>query len=542
MAESITYGSYSFPEPMPLVGQSTDTIYVEGKLDHYLDNVSIVGNFTGSNLAGLHLQKMQLISGLLSEFQTLTISNDTEDKTFTSTKPVSVSFSDSDLTTILPYAVTFESYSSATFSEYFGVENPVDTWQYQEEDGKITNVTHNVSAVGVKVNSTSPLDNARHFVTGRTTGCRNISLFQTGTSNGDLVKNAVLISRTEEVNKGANSYGITENYKYTTSDNPVITESGIFNSTTQISFDKQAGLSVNVNASVQGSIDSIRQPNSGMIETGMFTSEQATDIAVNAVANSLSDYESGAYTFINRGPKTFNYNIDTGTNKIDFNYVFQDPSNVDQVDNVLHKKNSSISASKDNSKVTVNVNGEFIYNSPFDVFTTGDPSTGQRFLQVDARFSGFASESGFLNQAVDSMSDFRQVVTGYHISGDFINPEPLSKSITKTPADGKISYSLQFDNRIDLASGTLSGLKMSISDKKPIEVSGILPSIAGFAKQKIKNRSAGEYRISATCEGDTGKLQQLVDVVSGNSTGFFVFSENSAIDEQTISYNMSRYY
>ena len=140
------------------------------------------------------------------------------------------------------------------------------------------------------------------------------------------------------------------------------------------------------------------------------------------------------------------------------------------------------------------------------------------------------------------MSDFRQVVTGYHISGDFINPEPLSKSITKTPADGKISYSLQFDNRIDLASGTLSGLKMSISDKKPIEVSGILPSIAGFAKQKIKNRSAGEYRISATCEGDTGKLQQLVDVVSGNSTGFFVFSENSAIDEQTISYNMSRYY
>ena len=95
--------------------------------------------------------------------------------------------------------------------------------------------------------------------------------------------------------------------------------------------------------------------------------------------------------------------------------------------------------------------------------------------------------SGFLNLAVEALQDFTGYVTGYDISGDYLNPNPLSRSITKTPADGKIGYSLSFDNTIDLSSGTLSGLKITIQDTRPIIVSGVVPSIAGFAKQRIKN-------------------------------------------------------
>ena len=99
-----------------------------------------------------------------------------------------------------------------------------------------------------------------------------------------------------------------------------------------------------------------------------------------------------------------------------------------------------------------------------------------------------------------------------------------------------------FDNSIDISSGSLSGLRVSITDKKPLEVSGIVPSLGGFAKQKIKERSAGEYQVSASCENETGDMQTLIDVVSGHLTGIYTFSESSSVNDQTISYNTSRYY
>jgi len=534
MAESITYGSYTFPDPTPLVGQGVSPVYVGGKVDHFMDSVDLVGNLTGENLSGLHLQKMTMISGLLSEFQTLTITNDDENKTFPNSKPESITFNDSNLTTFLPYSVGFVSYSSGSFSQFYGIESPQDKWVFTEENGKVTSVTHSVSAKGLKVGSSPPFINARHFVTGRATGCIDLSLFQTGGGK------SFLLSRDEEINKSSNSYSITENYKYSTSENPV-TDSGIFTNTTQISYEKEAGLNVRVNASIQGSFTgNVNQV--GLVHTGLFTANQAQEIAVNAVASSLSDYESGAYTFINRSPKTASYNIDTGANKIDFSYEFRDPSNLDQEGNILHNKISTVSASKDESIVQIKVQGGFLYNGPFDVFNTGDPATGERFKELDAAYSGVANRSGFLNLAIEALIDFREDASGYHISGNYVNETPTAESVNKSPPDSTITYAFDYDNKIDLSSGTLSGLKVSVVDKRPIIQSGIIPTIAGFAKQRITDRTAGEYSVSARCEASTGDLQTLKDVISGHMTGIYRFSESSSVNDDTISYNAANYY
>ena len=539
MAESITYGSYTFPDPTPLVGHGVRPIYNKGGLDHYEDSITVVGQLTGANISGLHLQKMKMVSGLMSEFQDLTITNDTADKTFASARPESLSFDNSDLTTLLPYSASFISYSSGTFSKFFGIENPTDNWTFQELDGRITQADHKVSAKGVKVDSTSALVNAVNFVTGRVTGCRNISLFQTGAEKGAIAGDAFLTSRTENINKSENVYSISEVYKYNTTEHPVTT-SGVFTSSTQIAYDKDNGLSINVNGSVQGSMNT--GISAGLVNTGMFTPEQATEIAVNAIASSLSDYESGIYTFVGAGPKTVRYNLNTGMNKIDFSYQFADPENLDRIGNVIHKKTSTVTASKNDSIVKIGVQGNLTYDGPFDILGTGDPATGARFQEIEHVFSGIASGSGFLNLAVEALQGFREGGTGYHISGNFVNPEPKSKNITKTPYESAVAYSVDFDNRVDLASGTLSGLTISITDKKPIELSGIVPSLGGFAKQPLINRTAGEYQISADCEADTGDLEHLIGVVSGYSTGFYVFGESSSVNADTISYNMSRYY
>ena len=537
MSEQISYGSYNFPTPTPFVAEGVEPVYVEGKVDHFVNSIDIVGNLTGENLSGLHLEKMKMISGLLPTFETLTITHGSSNKTFPKSKPQNISFDSSDLTTVLPYSVSFISFKSGTFAKFFGIQNPVDNWTFNEENGRVVTATHNVSAEGVKVGDKAPLDSAREFVTGRVTGFADLSLFLTG-------QTGYLMSRTEDIDKSKNSYGIQETYKYNTDTD----YSGLFTSNSTISFDKDAGLNVNVNASIQGDFigAGLANPSDGgnrfRVSTGLFTPSQAAEVAVNAVVSSLSNYESGSYTFIERGPTTVSYNVDTGTNKIDFSYTFNDPDNTDQIGNVLHTRSSSVSVSKDDSKVGISVQGELKYNSPFDIFPTGDPATGARFLEVDKEFSGIAENSGFLNLAIEALQDFTGDATGYYISGDYINPEPLSKSITKTPENSQISYSLTFDNRIDLSSGSLSGLKVSISDKKPLELSGIVPSLGGFAKQKINNRTAGEFKATASCEASTGELQQLIDVVSGHMTGTFVFDESSSLNEQNISYNVSRYY
>jgi hypothetical protein len=540
MAETITYGSYTFPSPTPFVGQGVDPIVVAGKVDHFKDNIELVGTLTGENLSGLHLQKMRMVSGLISEFQTLTITNDAGNKEFLCSVPDSISFDSSDLTTVLPYTISFSSYSSGTFSEFLGITDPKDSWSFNEKGNGVTEATHNVSAKGVKVGGlvsadidrTNPLVNARHFVTGRTTGCIDLSLFQTG-------GNAFLISRNENINKAQNLYSIQETYQYSTTEHQV-TDSGIFTANTKIAFDKNAGLSVSVDASVQGSLDGGKTGH--LMHTGLFSTGQATELALNAVVASLSDYESGSYSFIGRGPNTATYNIDTGTNKVDFSYTFLDPSNVDQVGNVLHLKRATVDATKDSSIVNVSIDGELKYNSIFAIIPTGDPATGVRFQEVDGVFSGIATGSGFLNLAIEALQDFTGDATGYHISGDYLNAAPLSKSITKTPAQSTITYSASFGNFIDLSSGTLTGLRVDITDNKPLEKSGIVPSLAGFSKQKIKNRSAGKYSISATCEGGTGNLAKLINVISGHMTGIYVSSESSNAGDSRVSYSVSRFY
>ena len=94
MSEQITFGSYTFPSPTPLVGQGVEPIYVQGKVDHFLETINLIGNLTGSNLSGLHLQKMQMISGLMPDFETLSITHGSSTTGFTFSKADSIQFED----------------------------------------------------------------------------------------------------------------------------------------------------------------------------------------------------------------------------------------------------------------------------------------------------------------------------------------------------------------------------------------------------------------------------------------------------------------
>ena len=513
-------------------------IHVSGSLDHSIDTITVVGNITGETLSGLDVQKMNMISGMLSEFQTLTCG---DDKEYAFSKPTSISFSSSDLTTVLPYSVSFDCYSSGTFlAEFFGITNPADKWSYAEQEGRVTKATHTVSAEGIKTGSQDPLANAVDFVNSRLgvegiDGFLNMSLFQTGVNE----VHPFLISRVEDINRSKNSYSITEEYDYYTSAY-LSNDSGVVTASTSINYDKDGGLSVSVQGSIYGSIDA--NITGGSLTTGNFPPSSGQEIAVNAVVSSLSDFESGAYSFINRGPTSYNYNVDTGSNKIDFNFNFQDTDDPNQTGNILHKQSYSVDVSKDSPAVKISVNGSLEYNAPFDIMGTGDPLSSDRFMEVQREYSGISTTSGFFNMAVEALQYFTGDATGYFISGDYVNPTPTSSGISKNPSDCIITYNMAYTNEYDLSSGELTGLSINITDKKPIEMSGIVPSLAGFAKQKTVNRPLGEYSVAASCQADSGSIAKLEQVVSGYITGIHTFAKSDSVNEDTISFNLSRYY
>lgn len=537
MATSITYGSYSFPEPIPLFSEEDEVVKFGGLLDHSVIRVNLVGFLTGSDLSGLDLQKMQMVSGFLNEYEDLVITIENETKTCPAAFIESIDFNDSDSTTVLPYSLTALYYSGETFSEYFGVTDPQNSWSYEEGDNKIITATHTVSARGLKVNSTDPFDNAREFVTGKLAdGFENIALFNSG-------DNAFLTSRTENIDKKSNIYGVTEVYSYSAADRDnsarSYSDSGVVSLSTSISFSNDSQLSITVDGSIKGSIDANTGSQDGLLTTGNFTPEQATEVAINALVNSYSDYESGIYSFVQEGPTAFNYNLNTGANSLDFSFTFSDADKVDLINgNVLHSFTSSISLSKDSAVSSVSVQGDLEYFGTLSIDSTGE-------FENNARFQAVESALGEVDQysiAVSAIQDFSGVATGYEINSSYINVEPKSFSITKDPVENIISYNYNYNNQVDFSTGQLKDLSFRIQDKKPLVINSVQETISGFKAAEIISRSLGNYSISATCNDDGSKLDTLKELISGYCSGDHVISESYSTGQNSISYNLAKYY
>jgi hypothetical protein len=517
---SISYGSYTFPTPPPFSAIGEEPIYVAGQLDSTLTKITLVGALTGANLQVLSQAKKTLTSGLLNEFQTLSISGES----FPHCKPISLSFSDSDLTRILPYTVEFERFDEKDFSQYFGVISPTNTWSYQEQDGRVVQASHSVSAQGVKVSATDPLTNARNFVSGLTTGFHNLSII-----NPSGI--AFLQSKTEEIDRFSNSYSVTENYIFSTSREP-ISNSGVVTANMQVSHTKGAEVSLNVEGSIIGDITG------ATVTTGIFTAIHAQEFARKTLEKSKSSYESGVYGVLARGPSSFNYTVNEQENKIDFGFQFRDPFSIRSGD-VLHDYNVSVTASKDANTLVTSIDGTFSYDGAFDLFAGANIESGARYLKV---IQAFENEN-FYNLAFAQYSGFLNVISGYETS-KYLNPIPITESVTKNPFAQNIVYSYSYDNKVDYSSGQLKNLTFSITDSLPISRTRIDESNNGFATQETVSRVLGRISVTSSAQESASKLGLLSGVASQFLIGknCQIFENNWTTGDSSINYSISSYY
>ena len=170
-------------------------------------------------------------------------------------------------------------------------------------------------------------------------------------------------------------------------------------------------------------------------------------------------------------------------------------------------------------------------------------STGE--FENNARFQAVETAFGEIDQqaiAISALTDFSGVATGYEINSSYVNQEPRSLSISKNPIENTISYNYTYNNQVDFSDGDLKDLSLNITDKQPLTVNNVQETIAGFKASQIISRSLGNYSVSATCSNDGSKLETLKEFVSGFCSGDYKIQESYSTGQNSISYNLSKYY
>lgn len=444
---NITYGDFSFPTPLPFVALDENPVFISGQYDHSILQINLIGTLTGCDIAALKSQKELLENGLSSGFKTLTVGNTGYDYA----KPISIRFSDSELTKTLPYEASFEAFHEKEFSQFYGIESPVDTWEYTEEEGRKVGATHTVSAIGKKVSATDSLAAARAFVNGRIGEFENKSLFFSG-------DNVIKVSTEESINRFQNSYGITESYVLSESLNSFDSGNYIVRPSCDISYDVDS-FSISVNGTIEAGITGVVTE----AHSGIFTPDSATEFAKNSVQRSKIDFENDLYGEILRGPISYSYDYNTGANSIDFSFDFGDPTDF-RTGEVLHDFSTSFEASKDNGFVNATINGELRYNSTSNPYTGQSPELETRFQKIQEALSGVSQFSLIQNH----FSYFKDLNLPY--SNNDLDDNFESYNIDKNPHESLITYTYNYTNKQDLFSGYLRNGSLTITTDHPIPV------------------------------------------------------------------------
>lgn len=233
--------------PTPLVGR-TETPIIYGERHALVDSIQLIGQLTGqfcTDFATFISRQNQLIQSFSPNFQTFAIEEDGTDvysKPFAEIK--SISFSESNYVGIIPFQVDLLVYSEHLFTGVYGILDPVNTFEYQDNQDNTTSLTHTVSCRGFNTSSaaSNALSNAQSFIN-RYSGLGSIVYPKFAVSGS----NPTLTELEENINRFTASYSITERYIVSSGE----IDTGILRYTTTFNSGIENGVST---VSVQGSL------------------------------------------------------------------------------------------------------------------------------------------------------------------------------------------------------------------------------------------------------------------------------------------------
>tara|TARA_R110002020_G_scaffold71434_3_gene184512 strand:- start:1505 stop:3334 length:1830 start_codon:yes stop_codon:yes gene_type:complete len=349
----VKYGDFTFPVPTPYVTRAYNQQYVGGKLHCTLVDISINGqiallpkreNTAGNNYLSLSVKRDEIAKefagGLGKNFQKFQVIGHDTDFQLNDCEVTGVTFSSANYVGLVSYSVSLRGYldedtSGKSFYETnYGVVSPVDSWSYSESDG-LGSLTHSISAKGYNSSKSGGSYNAfikaKSFVESKKGVANKITNFFVKNVHPD--SSLILNSISEQANRLAGSYSITENYSFATNRSSVAAglESGLplcqtknILTTYGIDFSEEHG-SEFIQLTLSGAIVGSKEASVSWEDIrNDFKALQFYDLANKAYVNHIGRTEVNIE--LNKNPVSFSISPNEEAKKIDFNIVYDNNS------------------------------------------------------------------------------------------------------------------------------------------------------------------------------------------------------------------------
>jgi hypothetical protein len=392
--------------PTPFFGTEEQFINYGNRWGN-IRNINLEGFITGEcqDFTFFVNKQNTLFNRLANDFKTFEIKED--GVTIFSGQHVkinSINFGESVYNGIVPFSIELSSYEENFFTDFYGVIEPQNNTEYQEQRDGTVNITRSFSAKGFNTNTNTALNNAISYVS-TITGIETLIAPQFITAN---TSNLIPRNISETIDRLNSVYSVNIDYLYRKNSS----SSTILSYTTDVSYSEENGV---YGVSLRGSI-------SAPIGYS-FSSLRSEFASFKPLIYSLATtkfIEITNFTYLNQVPDSFNIDENELENTINFSYVY--------------------SSEPFNPKFDVNYNVEYDYVK--DLYTLGLNGTlttkGPQKLRED-----------ILENELNKI-DIKSLALNFY-NTNATNSTPLNTNYTNYKIDRnktspQISISAQFDN------------------------------------------------------------------------------------------------
>jgi len=446
MSLQILYGSnlaYPSGQPVPLPSFTNNSIHY-GERWSTITSCRLQGQLSGCTYDAIQTAKIQLEQIYASDFKALSITQDGQTLYYEPyNRIVNINFQASLYVGILNYEVELETYPPELFSGYYGVINPVNEWNFTQQDNQLLEITHRISARGLNTSSgfSNGFQNAKNYVLSQTGTNSFISPYFISYCTGI---NLCVDTFKESINRFDNIYTIEEKYIADLYNGGA----GYIRYSIDYSCDLNRGLA---SLGINGEVKSCRNADLATLRN-KYSSFDVYSAAVQGYVDACGRLDLNP-TYLSSGVSEDNYN-----KKIGFNIQFDN----DFTPRTYFDYSTDIKVD-DFDITTVDIRGT--------IKGRGDLKT--RWTNVQNYYNNQLNLFFLANQAY---SDFNNGVIIYPL-----NPIQQSYSVTKNPFVGEISVGTSYDNK-DLIPVEFKDLDFTLNFK---------PAIMQIASNPLVNLGSG---------------------------------------------------
>jgi len=492
----VKYGDFEFPVPTPFVSKTFSNNYVGGDLFSTTVNVTLNGKVAllpkrednaGNKYLKLSQKRDEVASafaGALSKnYQDLTVIGHGTDFTLKNCSVEDVTFSSSNYVGFVDYTITLAGYKSDKdfYTANYGVQDPVDSWQYSEDDTGLVSVVHTVSASGYNTNNNTPnaFIKAKAFVNSR----KGTSLRVSQALNKNCHPNSALIlnSISETVDRLGGSYAITENYSFVSNESsaakgeeanlPTMQTANIL-LTYDISIEEQQGtdfIEMNLNGSIAGNKESSTTWDEIKNDFKSRDFFQLINKAYKRHIKSTDGSRPGGSTNLelNEDPVSFSISPNEDSRTLSFSIVYDN----NQLFNNAKIKNASsyfdynIAFQHDNITdiITVDCQGTILTRGALEKRNRDSLILLDLILANNSKLVRDEAQSSY-NAMFPTRSQY------------VLAPRPTSVTVGRNEFDGTISYTASFSDKDFPENSSLRDLNYSVDIAPSMQVYKSVPS------------------------------------------------------------------